>query len=129
MEDVGGVGEAVLEGAVCVGEGLGGGAEAHGLAEVVAALGAEGAGVAHDAGLDGDALADDEALDAGADGGDDACGLVAEDERGLDGKVAVAPVYVVVNWRSKIGSLSQRDRTGKWDVRSLPQRPVACTAT
>lgn len=97
VEDVGGVVHTLLEGSVCVGEGLCGGAEAHVLAEVVAALCAVRAVVAHDAGLDRDTLARDEVLDTGADGGDDACGLVAEDEWCLDDEVSVTSVCVVVH--------------------------------
>ena len=59
VEDVGGVVHALLEGAVEVGEGLGGAREAHVLAEVVAALGAVAALAALDARLDRDALADE----------------------------------------------------------------------
>ncbi len=58
VEDVGGVVDACLERAVDVGEAGGGRAEAHVLAEVVAARLAEGAGAAADARLDGDALPD-----------------------------------------------------------------------
>lgn len=105
VEDVCGVVHVVLEGAVEVREGLRAGGEAHVFAEVVAALGAVGAVVAHDAGLDGDALADDEVLDTGPDGGDDARGLVAEDEGCLEGEVAVAAVEVVVHcmWMGRAG--------------------------
>ena len=99
----GGVVHALLEGAVEVGEGLCAAAEAHVLAEVVAALRAEGAVVAHDASLYRDALSGDEVLDAGADGGDDASGFMAEDEGRLDDKVAVASVGVVVDWRGGRG--------------------------
>ena len=80
-----------------MGEGLCRAAEAHVLAEVVAALGTVGAVVAHDAGLDGDALADDEVLDTRTDGGDDASSFVAEDEGRLDDEVTVAAVGVVVD--------------------------------
>ena len=103
MEDVCGVVHTLLESAVGVGEGLCAGAEAHVLAEVVAALCTEGAVVAHDAGLDRDALAGNEVLDTGTDGGDDASGFMAEDEGRLDDKVAVASVGVVVDWRGGRG--------------------------
>ena len=73
-------------------------AEAHVLAEVVAALGTVGAVVAHDASLDGYSLAGDEVLDPGADGGDDTSGFMTKYERGLDDKVAITSVGVVVDW-------------------------------
>ena len=92
-----GVVHAVLEGAVEVGEGLCAACEAHVFAEVVAALDAVRAGVAHDARLDGDALADDKVLYAGAYGRDGAGGLVAEDEWCLERKVSVAAVEVIVH--------------------------------
>ena len=131
VEDVGGVVHALLEGAVCVGEGLCGTAEAHVLAEVVAALGAVGAVVAHDTCLDRDALADDEVLDTGANGGDDACSFVAEDEGRLDDEVAVAAVGVVVDWRGarRVSCGRSSGGSGARSSRSLPQRPVAITAT
>ncbi len=97
VEDVGGVVDACLERAVDVGEAGGRRAEAHVLAEVVAARLAEGAGAAADARLDGDALPDlEQVVGVAGDGGDDAGGLVAEDEGGAHGKVAVAAVGVVM---------------------------------
>ena len=97
MEDVGRVVHAVLEGAVGVWECFCAAAEAHVLAEVVAALVAVAAVVAHDAGLDGDALAGDEVLHAWPDGGDDTRRLVSEYERLLHHEVAVTAVHVVVD--------------------------------
>ena len=97
MDAGGGVVHALLEGAVEVGECLCAAGEAHVLAEVVAALCAVGAVVAHDARLDGYSLARDEVLDTGTDGGDDAGCFVTEDEGSLDDEVAVASVSVVVH--------------------------------
>ena len=77
MDDVCGVVHAVLESAIEVGKSLCAAGKAHGLAEVVATLGAVGAVIAHDAGLNGDALADDEVLDPWSYGGDNAGGFMA----------------------------------------------------
>ena len=104
----GGVVHALLEGAVEVGEGLCAAGEAHVLAEVVAAGGAVAALAALDAGLDGDALADVEAAGAGRrrrgpNRGDHAGGLVPEHERGLERKVAVAAVEIVVHCSVRAG--------------------------
>ena len=97
VEDMGGVVHAFLKSTVCVGEGLCGGAEAHVLAEVVAALGTIGAVVAHDACLDRYSLTGDEVLDTGADSSDDASCFVAENEGSLYDEVAVTSVSVVVH--------------------------------
>lgn len=97
MQDMCGVVEFMLEGPVQVREGFGAAAEAEGLAEIVATLGAVVARVAHDSSLDCDALAYGEAIDTFADRGDDACCFMAEDERRLKGKVAVSTMDVVVN--------------------------------
>ena len=87
---------AFLECSIEVGESLGRAGESHSFAEVIAALLALVAVAAHDAALDCDALAESEVGDSGAEGGDDPGSFVAEDERGADGKVAVATVCVVV---------------------------------
>ena len=97
MDAGGGVVHALLEGAVEVGKGLCAAGEAHVLAEVVAALGAIGAVVAHDACLDRYSLTGEEVLDTGADSSDDASCFVAENERSLYDEVAVASVSVVVH--------------------------------
>lgn len=88
---------ALLEGAIEVREGLRATGEAHALAEVVSALRAVVAVVAHDAGLNGDTLTGDEVLHAWADGGDDTGGFVAEDEGCLYGEVTVSAVEIVVD--------------------------------
>ena len=98
MEDVRRVVHAVLEGPVGVWEGFCAAAEAHVLAEVVAAFVAVAAVVAHNARLDGHALARNEVLHAWPDGRDDTCSLVSEYERLLDDEVAVTAVHVVVDW-------------------------------
>ena len=97
MEDMCGVVHALLEGTVCMGEGLCAAAEAHVLAEVVAALGAVGAVVAHDACLDRYSLTGNEVLDTGADSSDDASCFVAENEGSLYDEVAITSVSVVVH--------------------------------
>ena len=97
MENVRWMVHAVLEGAVEVREGLCAAAEAHAGAEVVAALVAVLALVAHDAGLDRDALAGHEVFYARTDCGDDPSGFVAEDHGGLQGKVAVPAMGIVVD--------------------------------
>lgn len=88
---------AILEGTVEMWKGLCAAAETHVLAEVVAAFGAVGAVVAHDACLYCDTLTDDEVLYTGADGCDDTCCFMAEDEGSLESKVSVASVDVVVD--------------------------------
>ena len=97
VDDVCGVVHALPKTAVEVGEGGGRGTELHVLAEVVAALSAEGAVVAHDAGFDGYSLARDEVLDPGADGGDDASSFMTEDEWCLDDEVAITAMCPVVH--------------------------------
>jgi hypothetical protein len=97
VQHVCGVVDRLLEGAIEMGERLGGRAEAHALAEVVPAGGAEAAGVAHDAGLNRDALAGDDIAHARPYGGDDAGSLVTEDEWRLERKVAVTAVHIVVH--------------------------------
>jgi hypothetical protein len=120
VEDVGGVVHAGLERAVAVGVAGGGRAEAHIPAEVVAPAVAESAGAATDARLDGDALADLEICDLVGDGGDDAGGLMAEDERGADGEVAVAAMRVVMHCGASAKECGARRKTygrfrrGRW---------------
>lgn len=80
-----------------MGKGLGTAGETHALAKVVAAGLAKGAMLAHDAGLDCNALAGHQVFYARAHGNYYACGLVAEDKGGLDGKVAIPPIEVVVD--------------------------------
>lgn len=86
----------VLQGALGVREGLGRRPERHGLADVVAALGAERAGAAGQADLERDGVAGREVGDGGADGGHGAGGFVAEGEGLADLDVAVAEVREVV---------------------------------
>lgn len=68
----------LLKRALGMRERLCGAAELHALADVVAARGAELAGLAGLADLEGDMVADGEVRDVRGDGGDDAAGLVAE---------------------------------------------------
>lgn len=72
------VGDGILQRALGVGERLGRGAERHGFANVVAALGAAVAVVAGQPDLEGDIVAWLEVGDLAADGGDGAGGFVAE---------------------------------------------------
>lgn len=78
-------------------EALGTTGEAHALAEVIASRVAVIAMFAHDACLNCDALTRYEICHTRANRDNDACGLVAEDEGGLDGKVAIPPFQVIVN--------------------------------
>ena len=94
------MGDSLLEGALGVGEGLGGAAEPHLAADVVAALEAEGALAARLADLEGDLVADLEGRDARADGGHDARRLVAERQGLPHQDVAVAEVVEVVQVRA-----------------------------
>lgn len=124
--------QTLLESAVKVGEGLGGGAEAHGFAEVVSALLAVPTRVAHDAALYSDALADTEVGDAGADGGDDTCGLMAEDEGRLDAEVAVAAMGKVVEVGAAETSRAYGDlgfADGRRPESAALSTEVACTVT
>ena len=95
-----GMGDGLLESALGVGEGLGGAAEPHLAADVVAALEAERALAARLADLEGDLVADLEACDARADGGHDARRLVAERQGLPHQDVAVAEVVEVVQVRA-----------------------------
>lgn len=97
VENVCWVVHAILEGTVEMWKGLCAAAETHVLAEVVAAFGAVGAVVAHDASLYCDTLSDDEVLYTWTDGCDGASCFMAEDEGCLEGKVSVASVNVVVD--------------------------------
>jgi hypothetical protein len=96
VEHVCGMVHAVLQRAVEVRECLGGGAEAELFAEVVAAARAELARVAHDAGLDCDTLANEAIANARPHCSDYPRRLVTEHEGGLECKIAVPPVCVVV---------------------------------
>ena len=84
MEDMCGVVHALLEGTVCMGEGLCAAAEAHVDAEVVAAVETvaalvRGLGGTRNARLNCDALANSEARNAGPNGCDDTTSFVSED--------------------------------------------------
>lgn len=115
-----------LEGTIKVWEDGGGGAELHGLAEVVALLLAVRALATVDACLDSDALSDAQMGDGAADGGDYAGGFMAEHDRLANLEVTVATMRVVVDC---LGSqLGMSCRTDIADARSEPQRPVAATA-
>lgn len=109
---------ALLERAVEVRERLRGAREAHVLAQVVAAARAEGAAPALDARLDRDALPDVQAgrVRARAQRGDDARGLVAQHERRLQSKVAVAAVCVVVHCAGVSGRACAGVGAEAWDV-------------
>lgn len=78
----------------------GGGAELHGLAEVVALLLAVRALATVDACLDSDALSDAQMGDGAADGGDYAGGFMAEHDRLANLEVTVATMRVVVEVRT-----------------------------
>lgn len=80
-----------------MGEGLGTAGEAHAFAEVVASRLAVIAVFAHDACLDCNALTWYEMFYSRTNRDDHTCRLVAEDERGLDGKVTISPFEVVMN--------------------------------
>ena len=106
----------LLEGAIEVGEGLGATGEPETLAKVVTTLGAEATVVAHDAGLDSHSLTDHEVLNTRTNRGYDAGGFVTEDHGGLEGKVAIPAVDIIMDWR--IGErlrARERGRAGTYD--------------
>lgn len=90
----------LLEGALGMGEGLGGAAELHVAADVVAAGAAQLAALAGLADLEGDAVADAQRRDGRAHGRDQAGRLVAQRERLPHHNVPVAEVVVVVQVRA-----------------------------
>lgn len=102
MEDVGRVVHVLLEGSIEVGEGLRAASKPKTLAEVVTTLGAEATVVAHDASLDGYSLADHEVLNTRTNRGHNASGFMAEDQRCLEGEVAVSAVDIVVDWKKRV---------------------------
>lgn len=97
MEDVGRVVHILLEGSIEVGEGLRATGEPKTLTEVVTALGTEATVVAHDAGLDSYSLANHKVPNIRTNRGHDASRFVTEDQRGLEGEVAVPAVNVVMD--------------------------------
>lgn len=97
MDDVRGVVHTLLKSAVEMRESLCAAGKSHVFAEVVAAAGAIGAVVAHDASLDGDALSDDEVLDTWTHSSHYTGSLVTEDERCLECEVAVTTVQIIVH--------------------------------
>lgn len=96
MAPVGRVVDPLLEGTLGMRKGLCRGAEIHGAADVVAALGAVLAVLAGEADLEGDAVSGAQVGDGIADGDDGAAGLMAEGQRFADDDVAVAVVVEVV---------------------------------
>ena len=117
MQEVCGVVHLRLERAIEVGEGLSRAAEAHLLAEVIPPLDTQLALAAVHAALDRDlhphpqlgASFGESVGELGPEGGDDACGLVAEDEGRLEGKVAVAAVCEVVEVGAAEGGVCDLD--------------------
>ena len=97
MKDVGRVIHFFLQSAIEVRKSLCTAAEPQGLAEVVAPFCAIAAVLAHDASFDGDSLSRNEIFDSGAHGRDDSRSFVAEDERSLQGKVAVPSMQEIVH--------------------------------
>ena len=89
----------LLEGAIEMREGLGATGEPETLAQVVTTLGAEATVVAHDAGLDGHSLADHQVLNTRTNCGYDAGGFVTEDHGGLEGKVPVPAMDIIMDWK------------------------------
>lgn len=109
------VGDDLLQGALGVGEGLGGTAEGHGAADVVAALAAQLARLAREADLEGDVVAGLQQVrlsHSGADGRDDAGRLVAQGQGLFDEDVAVAVVAEVV----QVGTAEAGGLDGDEDV-------------
>lgn len=80
-----------------MGKGFGTASEAHALAEVIAPRLAVIAMLAHDACFDRNALTRYEICYPGTNRDNDTCSLVAEDEGGLEGEVAIPPIHIVVN--------------------------------
>lgn len=115
------VGDLLLEGALGVGEALCRGAEGHGAADVVAALGAQLALAAGEADLEGDVVAGLEPRHARAHGRHGAGGLVAQGHGLAHLDVAVAVVAVVV----QVGAAEARRLDGHQDFGGLEGRDGA----
>lgn len=115
------VGDLLLEGALGVGEALCRGAEGHGAADVVAALGAQLALAAGEADLEGDVVAGLQVGHGRAHGGDGAGGLVAQGHGLAHLDVAVAVVAVVV----QVGAAEARRLDCHQDFGGLEDRDGA----
>jgi hypothetical protein len=97
MENMGWMLNAILKGAVGVGERFSAAAEPQAFTEIVTSFCAVITVIAHDTSLDSDSLAWKKIFDTWADGSNDSGCFVAKNERCLESKVAIFTVHVIMN--------------------------------